>query len=105
MRVESENISGRTLESATCSTLYKRGTAIEVYTVTPAGEALYLQDEFLAVTLDYRVQEVLPGEVLAHDWKFDGTLTAESAEKKRGRRHGSRGEVLRQGLCGAYLFL
>ena len=79
VRVESENISGRTLESATCSTLYKRGTAIEVYTVTPAGEALYLQDEFLAVTLDYRVQEVLPGEVLAHDWKFDGTLTAESA--------------------------
>ena len=84
VRVESENISGRTLESATCSTLYKRGTAIEVYTVTPAGEALYLQDEFLAVTLDYRVQEVLPGEVLAHDWKFDGTLTAESAEKNGG---------------------
>lgn len=84
VRVESENISGRTLESATCSTLYKRGPAIEVYTVTPAGEALYLQDEFLAVTLDYRVQEVLPGEVLAHDWKFDGMLTAESAEKNGG---------------------
>ena len=55
-----------------------------MYTVTPAGEALYLQDEFLAVTLDYRVQEVLPGEVLAHDWKFDGMLTAESAEKNGG---------------------
>ena len=54
--------------------------------ITPLSTLDYLIGSFDSdiITLDYRVQEVLPGEVLAHDWKFDGTLTAESAEKNGG---------------------
>ena len=75
IRVESKNISGKRIHKETCSTLYKLGATIEVYTIID-GKKFVLQDEFETITDDIIVETIEKDEILFHEWTFDGTLNA-----------------------------
>ena len=75
IKVTSTNVSGKTLWRETCSSLYKLGATITVFTVVD-GEEFVLQDEFETLTEDVRIERIEPGETVSHEWVFDGTLEA-----------------------------
>jgi len=75
IRVESKNISGKDLHMQTCSSFYKLGASIEVYTIID-GKKFVLQDEFESITEDIIVEVIQKDEILFHEWTFDGTLNA-----------------------------
>lgn len=75
IRVKSKNISGKDLQKQTCSSLYKLGATIEVYTIIE-GKKIVLQDEFETLTDDITVEIIKKDEILFHEWSFDGSLNA-----------------------------
>lgn len=57
IRVKSKNIAGKDLHKKTCSTLYKLGATIEIYTIID-DKKFVLQDEFETLTDDIIVETI-----------------------------------------------
>lgn len=73
--VNSKNVSSKDLYNEVCSSLYRIGAKITVYTEIN-GEKFYLQDEFETLTEDIKIEKISKGETVSHAWRFDGTLDA-----------------------------
>ena len=75
INVISKNISDKDLYNKTCSSLYRIGAKISVYTEID-GQRFYLQDEFETLTDDVRIEKICKKETINYNWKFDGTLNS-----------------------------
>lgn len=67
--VECKNISGKVLQNTTCSSFYKIGVKISVYTELD-GEKYFLQDDFEMVTDDELIEKIQKNEIVGHTWTF-----------------------------------
>ncbi len=73
--VTSKNVSGKDLYNETCSSLYRIGAKISVYTEL-GGQKFYLQDGFETLTDDVVVEKINKNETISYTWEFDGTLSS-----------------------------
>ena len=74
IKVISKNISGKDLYNETCSSLYRIGATISVYTEID-NQKFYLQDQFETLTDDVRIEKIGKDETISYIWQFDGTLS------------------------------